>query len=298
MPPPSNTARGVALVVLSACCFGAMGMVVKLLANRIGVFELAFFRSAIGLLLLSAYLRHAGVTAASDEWKLLLARGLFGALAMVSYFGALSMIPLAEAVILNYTSPAFTIVFAIAWLGERPSRSTLGFLAIALVGVAVLMRPSLSFSGASPWGYAAGLAAGLFSGGAYATVKRLTGTCSPWIIVWYFAAVTTVLAVPPTLATWVSPNFAESGLLVALATLGTTGQLLMTAGFRHGAVSKTSIATIAVVVVAALGGWLFWNELPDAIGGLGIALIALAIVGISREAPATEPARGDDGSAI
>ena len=71
MPPSTNTARGVTLVVLSACCFGAMGMVVKLLANRIGVFELAFFRSAIGLLLLSAYLRHAGATPASDERKLL-----------------------------------------------------------------------------------------------------------------------------------------------------------------------------------------------------------------------------------
>ena len=281
--------------MLSACCFGAMGMVVKLLANRIGVFELAFFRSAIGLLLLSAYLRHAGATPASDERKLLVARGLFGALAMVSYFGALSMIPLAEAVILNYTSPAFAIVFATAWLGERPSRSTFGFLVIALVGVVVLMRPSFALSSASPWGYAAGLAAGLFSGGAYATVKRLTGTCSPWVIVWYFAAVTTVLALPPAVATWVNPNPAEWGSLVALATLGTTGQLLMTAGFKHGAVSKTSIATIAVVVVAALGGWIFWSELPDPLGGVGIALIVLAIVGISRETAPAQPAIGDEG---
>ena len=290
MPSSSNTARGVLLVVLSAICFGAMGMVVKLLANRIGVFELAFFRSAVGLLLLSLYLRHAGVGVGSDERSLLVARGLFGALAMVTYFVALSMIPLADAVILNYTSPAFTIVFATAWLGERPTRRTFGLMAIALAGVVLVMRPSFTFDGASPWGYAAGLGAGLFSGGAYATVKRLTRTSSPWLIVWYFAAVTTILSFPLAMTTWVRPTLTETGLLVGLAALGTAGQLLMTAGFRHGAVSRTSIATISVVAVAALGGWLFWDELPDRGGGLGIALIAVAIVGISRdESPAPSP---------
>lgn len=275
-------APGVTLVLLSAACFAGMGLLVKALDGRVPVFVLALFRSVLAVPLLTLHLRRTGTSVASPAWRSLAMRGTWGVLAMLCYFHAIATIPLADAVLLNYTSPAFAALFAILLLGERPRPRVAVAIALVLAGVAALARPRF---GGGIWDTAIAAGAGVFSGAAYATVKHLTGTEPPLRIVWWFNAVASAAMLPLALATWSAPRVADLGLLAAIAVAGTAGQLLMTAGFRHGPVSRSAVPTALVLALSTLGGWLAWGEAPSAWSWAGIVASMAAIVLIGAPAP-------------
>ncbi len=276
-----NTPRfGLALVVVASCFFGVMGIFVKSLSGRVPLAQLACMRGVIAFVPLTAGMLWAGVPIRTKQWPALGLRGGFGLGAMLCYFWALATIPLADAVVLNYTAPLFTATLAITLLGERLNRRSIALLGLACLGVVMVMQPS--FSG-SPSGYAVALSAGLFSGAAFTTVKYLTARHSAWIIVWYFSLVSFVCTAPFAIASWRAPSGSDWGRLAAISVLGTSGQLLMTLGFRRATVSHASAGTLFVLVVTTLGGWWIWNEVPGWLSGVGMVCVAAAITGLSRE---------------
>lgn len=287
--PAADARKGVALVLLASVCFGAMGLVVKALGGRVPLVELAFFRSAIGLVPLSLLLVRRGIPIASPRWRSLSLRGVWGLLAMLCYFRAIATMPLTDAVLLNYTAPVFATLFAVLLLGERPSRRSLGGLALAFAGIVAICKPTFRGSAADD---AVALGAGVFSGAAYATVKSLTVSESSWRIVWYFNAVGAVAMLPPAVAHWRTPAWKDALALGAIAAAGTLGQVLMTAGFQQGPVSRSAVPTVFVLAVATLGAWLGWDEVPDAWSWAGVAAVLVAIiwVGLTPVAGTRRPA--------
>lgn len=257
-----------------------MGLLVKELDGRVPVFVLAFFRSVLAIPLLTAELRRSGTPITSPTWRMLAMRGTWGILAMLCYFRAIDAIPLADAVMLNYSSPAFAALFAIVILGERPTVRVVIALGLAMAAVAALAHPS--FSGAA-LDTTIATGAGVFSGAAYATVKRLTATDPPIRIVWWFNAIASIAMLPLAIVTWSAPNARDGALLFAIALTGTAGQLLMTAGFRHGPISRSAIPTVLVLALSTLGAWLVWGEAPSSWSWVGIIASIAALVLIASE---------------
>jgi drug/metabolite transporter (DMT)-like permease len=89
----------------------------------------------------------------------------------VLYFYAISVLPLATAVTLNYTSPLFLALILAGWAGERVRALLWLALALGLGGVALLLRPGFA---AEQWlGGLAALASGAGAGMAYFNVRQL-----------------------------------------------------------------------------------------------------------------------------
>ncbi|MBN8611536.1 MAG: DMT family transporter [Deltaproteobacteria bacterium] len=275
-------------MVLSAACFAGMSLLVKGLDGRVPVFVLAFFRSVLAIPLLTAELRRSDTPITSPSWPTLAMRGTWGVLAMLCYFRAIETIPLADAVMLNYASPAFAAFFAIVLLGERPTARVVVALGLAVIAVAALAGPT--FSGAAlETTIAAG--AGVFSGAAYATVKHLTATDPPLRIVWWFNTVASLAMLPLAIAAWTVPSARDGLLLVGIALFGTAGQLLMTAGFRQGPISRSAIPTVLVLAFSTLGAWVLWGEVPSPWSWAGIAASVAAVALIAGETRTIGPAR-------
>ena len=87
------------------------------------VAEVVLCRALISVVLTCVGLKLANVSPWGERRGLLLLRGLCGSLALLCFFEAITVLPLASATVLQYTYPTFTALAAALFLGEQLRRS-------------------------------------------------------------------------------------------------------------------------------------------------------------------------------
>ncbi len=249
--------------------------------------EITFYRSFISLLLMFALIRLRGISLKTPHWRWQITRGLVGFTALVAYFYAITLLPLATAVTLNYTSAIFLALY-LALAGLRLRTGMLGALAIGLVGVGLLLKPT--FNADQLFGGLIGLGSGVMAGMAYFSVRQLGARGeSESRTVFYFSLVSSVCA-----GIWL--GFSEihavdqhSGLLLlGVACFATVAQLAMTRAYSRGKTMMSAALAYSTVIFSSLFGMLFWGEVMDASGWFAIGLIILsgiAATHFSRASP-------------
>jgi drug/metabolite transporter (DMT)-like permease len=260
--------------------FSAMGMLVKWAGREIPAVEQVFFRGLVGMAILGALAVRRGVDLRGRNRRLLLLRGVMGTTALLLFFWAVTRLPVAEAILLNQATPIFLLPLAAWLLRERIGWRHVLLAAVALGGVALVLRPdpgNLNLPGL------AALVSALFAAVAYVTVRRLAGSESSLTIVFWFTAISTVVSLPLMLPWFVVPGGRTLAALAAMGALATTGQLLLTLAYRHGEAGRLAVLGSLGAIFGA--GWdlLLWGHLPDrwtALGGL-IALTACALLQVS-----------------
>jgi len=271
-----NVSRAVLTLLFSSLSFSMVGVTVRL-AGDVPVYEKVLVRSLVTLLALGvlAARRRQRLFERSPHLPRLILRGVFGTTAMALYFYAISSLTLADATILNKLSPFFVVIFACLFLRERLPRFVIPTLVVAFIGAGFVIQPQLDFRAVPA---IAGLVSAIASGAAYTTVRSLKGSEPPYKIVFYFALVSTVSMLPPTLAHFVMPTRLEFLCLLGAGIFGTVGQLLLTLAFHQAPASRISIYNYAHVVFAFLLAWALWREIPDALSIAGTVLIIAAAV--------------------
>ena len=129
-------------MIAASLLFACMGVCVKFAAETHSAVEITFYRSFISLILMFGLVRLRGVSLATPHWRWQVTRGAVGFSALFSYFYAITLLPLATAVTLNYTSAIFLALY-LGFAGMRMRRGMLGALVLGLVGVMALW-PGLS----------------------------------------------------------------------------------------------------------------------------------------------------------
>jgi drug/metabolite transporter (DMT)-like permease len=256
--------------------FACMGALVKIGSHTFSSAELVFYRSLFGLLMIVLITRFGHKSLATKHWKLHLSRSLLGLVTLVLFFYAISKLPLATAVTLNYTSPLFLAVLAMIYLRGEAKPVLLFAIAIGFGGVALLLQPS--FSG-DDWPAALlGLLSGLLAGIVYLQVTQLGRMGEPeWRTVFYFTLVCTIGS-----GLWMLIHQCH-GLtlpdLLLLSTMGacaTLAQLAMTRAYRKGDPLIAGSLAYSTVILASLFGILLWRETLSAASWLGVGLIVLS----------------------
>lgn len=273
-------------MVVASLLFACMGVCVKFAAQTHSAVEIVFYRSFISLLLMFGLVRLRGVALATPHWRWQVSRGLVGFVALFSYFYAITLLPLATAVTLNYTSAIFLAIY-LALAGWRLTSGILMALALGLVGVALLLRPT--FHADLLFGGLVGLGSGVLAGMAYFSVRELGARGEPETrTVFYFSLVSSIGA-----GLWLAlsdlhpVDWHSGGLLLGVAAFATAAQLAMTRAYARGRTMMAAALAYSTVVFSSLFGILFWNEvLPTSAWG-AIALIILSGVAATHFSRAT-----------
>ena len=116
--------------------------------------------------------------------------------AQYAWFAALTMIPLAQVVAIQFTMPIWIVLLAALFLGERITASKVLAVALGLLGVGLIVRPSTS--GLSP-GQLVALAAALGFAVSVTMVKSLTRTDSAVTLMFWMLVVQSLLGALPAL---------------------------------------------------------------------------------------------------
>ncbi|MGV8935392.1 MAG: DMT family transporter, partial [Gallionellaceae bacterium] len=153
---------GALWMLVAGFLFGCMGVFVKLGAHDFSSIELVFYRSFIGLVIMLAVLRQRRGSISTPHWKGHLWRGTCGTIALLMFFYCISLLPLATAVTLNYTSPLFLTLFVMLVFKERFHIQLTIAIALGFIGMLFLLHPTLQHNQLLPG--LLGLASGFFAG--------------------------------------------------------------------------------------------------------------------------------------
>lgn len=274
-------------MLLASLLFACMGVCVKLAAASHSAVEIVFYRSVLSLVVMFALIRLRRVSLRTPHWRWQISRGLVGCSALFAYFWAITRLPLATAVTLNYTSAIFLAIF-LALSGQRLTAGMLGALVLGLAGVGLLLKPTwhaeLLLGGLS------GLASGVLAGMAYFSVRELGSRGEPESrTVFYFSLVSSLCASCWLMVSEIHPVDPHSGtLLLGVAVFATAAQLAMTRAYAGTRTLMVAALAYSTVVFSSLFGIVFWNETLDQSSWLAVGLIVmsgLAATHFSRATP-------------
>ncbi|MFA5243580.1 MAG: DMT family transporter [Sulfuricella sp.] len=272
-------------MIVAGILFSVMGVFVKLGSAYFSSAELVFYRSLFGLVVIYLIIKAQGFPIATPHWKMHLWRGLSGFFALMLFFYAISALPLATAITLNYTSPLFLALFAVLILKEKPGLLLIIATITGFIGVALLLRPTLHADQITAG--LMGLASGFLAGIAYLNVKQLGAMGEPeWLVVFYFTLVSTLGGgLWMAFHTFHAVTLRNLLLLAGMGTTATLAQLAMTRAYRIGNTLVVGSLAYVTVIFASLWGILLWGEILPLGSWLGIALIVLSGVIVLRAAP-------------
>ena len=266
----------------SALGFSAMAALVKLATRTLPTGEIVLARAVVTLAISYAMLRRAGIAPFGTRRGRLVVRGVLGFCALACYYVSLAKLPLADATVLQNTTPVVTALLAWWLLDERVGRAAAFAIACGLGGVVLVVHPS--GAAADPLGVAVALGGATLSAIAYVTVRQLAATERPLVIVFYFPLVATPLALPWALVDFRWPTPVEWLLLVAIGATTQLGQVFMTMGLaieRAGRATSVAYLQVAFAMVWQLA---VFGQAPALGTVAGAALIVAGTLAVSRSA--------------
>ena len=265
-------------MIFGSICFGTMNALVKWTSVNADVWMIIFIRSLVIALAVIIFTRFRGTSLKMNDPKKMFLRCLVGLIAMILYFSALSLIPIGQAVTLQYTAPLFVALLSGSLIREKVSTSVLISLVTAFIGIILIVSPDLDSIDRNAL---LALASGLFAGLAYIFVRDLRKTDSPSTVVFWFAAFSvagSVIQAAPELTnlTW--------EMLAALVGIGVGaggGQVGITMAYHQANAAWVSAFSYLTVIIATIYGIILFDEVLSTriiIGGLliigsGVALI-------------------------
>ena len=260
-----------------------MHATVRHVSDGMHSFEIVFFRNLFGLVAILPLALRAGIgNLKSRQPGLQLLRSAFGLVAMFTWFYALSVVPIAQATALSFTSVIFGSIGAALLLGERMRLRRWSAVLAGFAGTLVILRPG--FGDVDPAALIVVLSSICWAG-ALLTVKRLSATDSVVCIVTWNSILLTVLSLPVAIPVWVTPSTEQLLWLSLIGLLATLGHLAMTGAFKASDATVVFPVDYTRLLWATVIGYLAFGEIPDIRTWIGGTIIFASTTYISyREA--------------
>jgi drug/metabolite transporter (DMT)-like permease len=252
-------------------------MVVIAVAGReatreLSVFQIMLLRSTLGMAMLWPLVRAAGGLAAVRTQRLPqhIGRNAVHYAAQYGWFVALTLIPLAQVVAIEFTMPIWSAALAVLFLGERMNGLKWFAVVLGLVGVAVIVRPR---AGEIDAGQLIALAAALGFAVSVVLVKSLTRTDAAVAISFWMLVVQSAIGLIPALMVWKWPSAAGWGWVLVVAFCGTYSHYCFARAMQHADTTVVVPMDFLRVPLTALVGWLAYSERLDLFTAMGVGLI-------------------------
>jgi drug/metabolite transporter (DMT)-like permease len=267
----SGNWRGAAWMSGAVLSFLAMALAGRELSASLGTFQILFFRSLIGLVVIGVLAWHAGWARLRTAHPALhIGRNLAHFGGQFGWFFAIAAIPLAEVFAIEFTIPLWTALLAVLFLGERLTARRMAAIAVGLAGVLLILRPGAGLMHPAAFAALAGAVAYAVS---YVLTKRLTPTEAPLAILFYMTVVQLPLGLVGALLQWRELAWPMAPWLLVVGLGALTAHYCIARAF--------ALADIAVVIpvdfvrlpLVALIGYAFYGERLDALAVAGMVLI-------------------------
>ncbi len=271
--PGDRVLRGLALRLLAIFFLSTMSALVKLAETRgASLPETMFYRQLCALPVVLAFVM-AGPGLRSlrtTRFTRHLTRSMVGLVGMVFTFGAVLLLPLAEATTFQFTVPIFATILGALVLREATGWQRWGAVLVGFVGVLVVVQPG---SAHIPlFGAFVGLTAALFVALVAIALRQLRDEPAGTTVFWFSVLTLPFIAIGYAFdlrshdwLTWVN--------LIAIGVVGGMGQIALTAASRHAPVAAVVPMDYSGLIWATLYGFVLFGVLPTPMTWVGAPII-------------------------
>ncbi len=263
--------RGILLMCISTVTFSIMHALVRFVSDEMPPFQIAFFRNVFGLaFLLPLLMRSRFAVLRTQRIGLHALRGAINICAMLMFFTALSMSPLAKVTALSFTAPLFMAVLAVLILGERFRIYRWLAILFGFAGMLIILRPGIVAIDAGALLVTASAALWAV---AMIIIKILSRTESSLTIVAYMGIFLGLFSVFPALWVWQPFGLETIYWLILIGLFGTIAQMTLSQALKE--TDPTALMPfdfLKLIWTAIIGAW-FFAEIPDVFTWIGAAVI-------------------------
>lgn len=233
-------------------------------ALLIGAYTATVLRALIGAALIApVWLSRGPAMPSRAVWKLHLVRGVVSAFMALTFFFALTRLPLAEAIALSFIAPLIALYLAGVLLGETISRAAISASLLGFAGTLVIVGGRIG-KGEFDEGAALGVASLFVSALLYAynfiVIRRQAQVAGPLEIATFHSGIggLVLLTLAPFL--WQPPADAAWLPLLAAGALTVAGSLSIAWAYARAEANVLVPTEYSGFVWASLFGWLFFRE--------------------------------------
>lgn len=260
-------------MLMSTFSFALMNVFIKKVSN-IPAMEIVFFRCLVSMLLCFIIIFRDKQDWIGSNRKLLFLRGMFGTIALYTFFVTLHNMPLGTAVTIQYLSPVFTTIIAIFLLKEKVKAWQWLFFIISFAGVLVIKGFD---SRISIFMLIMGIASALSSGFAYNMVRSLKEKEPTMVVVLHFQLVGVITGFAFTLFNWQTPRGIEWVYLVLIGICTQLGQVNLTKALQREKIADISILNYLGIIYALIFGFTIFGERYQWLTTVGILLVLAGV---------------------
>jgi drug/metabolite transporter (DMT)-like permease len=263
--------RGILWMVAATLCLASMHTTISYVSDTVHPFVVVFFRLFFALIVVIPFFVREGMAPLkTGRIGMLILRGILNFAAMVCFFTALSLSPIADVTALSFSAPLFATLLAVLLLKERLGWRRIVAIVVGFAGTVLVLRPGFEEIGT---GYLLVLTSAVFWGACVIIIKSLSRTESSVTITTYMSLVMAPLALIPALFVWSWPSTADLGWLLFLGLLGGVGQLMVTQALKHAETHVVMPFDFLRLLWVSISGYMIFGEVPDIFVWAGGALI-------------------------
>ena len=256
---------------------------IKLLSQDLNPFIIAFYRCLFGVIIMLPFMIYNYPEAwKTHNIKLQFVRSAINVYSMISWFTAIGTLQLEKAAAIGFTTPLFTTILAIIFLGEVIRIQRITALIVGFIGILVVIRPGyIPFESGALWLLSAAITFSIV----IIIVKKLTEKDSSLTTAFYQMA----FMVPPTffiaLFFWESININQFLLFIFVAIAGFITQFSFAQCLKMAETTFIMPIQFTKLIWLSLIGYFFFMEVPDIWTWIGASIIFTSILFIAyREA--------------
>ena len=215
----------------------------------------------------------------TDKPKLQLIRGLILLTANVCFFYSISIISLAKALTLAFIAPLIVTAFSPIFLGEKVGFRRWSAVIIGFIGSMVVIRPGfVEINLAS----LAALGTGVMYGFYLIITRKLSSSDNPLLTLLLTGVVGAIIISFVMPFVWIKPTLNQWSMMVAIGIFACIGHLFIILSLKYADASKLAPLSYFEIVTNIIIGYYFFSDFPDKWTFLGLFIIILSGIYISR----------------
>ncbi|XP_075072238.1 solute carrier family 35 member G1 [Mixophyes fleayi] len=284
---------GIFYTILSAVFFSSSALLVKKIEDMHSV-EISGIRCVFQMVFVLPGLIYfkVGFLGPRDLWIYLLLRGFLGSSAMMLLYYAVQSMPLADATVITFSSPAFTCIFACLFLKEKCTVWDIVFLLFTLTGVVLIARPPFLFGSNNAVleyeysnhlkGTIAAVGCAICTSLTLVVLRKMGKSVHYLLSIWYYAVIGLIECLIALLALgeWTLPYCGlDRWLLVSIGILGLGGQIFLAKALQIEKAGTVSVMRTMDVVFAFIFQALFLHNTPTWLTIAGALCIVASTAG-------------------
>ncbi len=298
----SATTTGILCLLAGIAIFSVQDLILKKLSGNYPLHQAMVIRSLTALpfhLAIVWWFDGRLSTITTPGWWKMLLRGAMNFCAYTAYYLGLAALPMAETVALFFMAPLFITLSAALILGEKVSLASATAVCAGFVGVLLIVQPGSSgfqIAALLPMIGALGYAISMVIARPLGRTETAAAMAF-WSNICFFFCAMALAAVfgsgamegstNPAMAFltrgWITPPLQDIALMAACGVIAAIGLTLLTHAYRIAPSSAVAPFEYSFMFWGVLWGWLFWRDMPDALGWTGIAIIIAAGLYVIRQ---------------